>query len=63
MEGEIHNTQHLFNLYQVLIKKTNLIELRLILFLESYNFCMLGMVLQNNTDLKILEVLSLSMNT
>lgn len=56
MEGEIHNTQHLFNLYQVLIKKTNLIELRLILFLESYNFCMLGMVLQNNTDLKILEV-------
>lgn len=56
MEMEIQNMQHLFNLYQVLIKKTNLIELRLILFLNNYNFSMLGMVLQNNTNLKILEV-------
>ena len=56
MEQEIHNMQHIFNLYQVLIKKDNLIELRLILFLNRYNFCMLGLVLQNNTNLKILEV-------
>ena len=56
MEGEIHNMQHIFNLYQVLIKKTNLVELRLILFLNHYNFCMLGLVLQNNTNLKVLEV-------
>ena len=51
-----HNMQHIFNLYQVLIKKDNLIELRLILFLNRYNFCMLGLVLQNNTNLKILEI-------
>ena len=56
LEQDIHNMQHIFNLYQVLIKKTNLIELRLILFLNHYNFCMLGQVLQNNTNLKILEV-------
>jgi hypothetical protein len=56
MAQEIHNMQHIFNLYQVLIKKTNLIELRLILFLNHYNFCMLGLVLQNNTNLKVLEV-------
>ena len=56
MEQEIHNMQHIFNLYQVLIKKTNLIELRLILFLNHYNFCMLGLVLQNNTNLKVLEI-------
>ena len=56
MEQEIHNMQHIFNLYQVLIKKDNLIELRLILFLNRYNFCMLGLVLQNNTNLKILEI-------
>ena len=56
MEGEIHNMQHIFNLYQVLIKKSNLIELRLILFLNHYNFSMLGMVLQNNTNLKKLEI-------
>ena len=55
-EQEMHNMQHMFNLYQVLIKKDNLIELRLILFLNRYNFCMLGLVLQNNTNLKILEV-------
>ena len=56
MEQEIHNMQHIFNLYQVLIKKDNLIELRLILFLNRYNFCMLGLVLQNNTNLKILDI-------
>ena len=56
MEQEIHNMQHIFNLYQVLIKKDNLVELRLILFLDRYNFCMLGLVLQNNTNLRILEV-------
>jgi len=56
MEQEIHNMQHLFNLYQVLIKKTNLVELRLIIFINNYNLCMLGCVLQNNTGLKVLEV-------
>ena len=56
MEGEIHDMKHIFNLYQVLIKKSNLIELRLILFLNHYNFSMLGMVLQNNTNLKKLEI-------
>ena len=55
-EQEIQNMQHIFNLYQVLIKKTNLVELRLMLFLNHYNFCMLGLVLQNNTNLKVLEV-------
>ena len=53
---DIHNKQHIFNLYQVLIKRTNLVELRLILFLNHYNFCMLGLVLQNNTNLRVLEV-------
>ena len=55
-EQDIHNMKHLFNLYQVLIKKTNLIELRLILFMNCYNFCMLGLVLQKNTNLRILEI-------
>ena len=53
---EIQNMKHLFNLYQVLIKKTNLVELRLMLFIDCYNFCMLGLVLQKNTNLRILEV-------
>ena len=56
LETDIHNMQHIFNLYQVLIKRNNLVELRLILFLNHYNFCMLGLVLQNNTNLRILEV-------
>ena len=56
MEQEIHNMQHLFNLYQVLAKRNNLIELRLILFLNCYNFSMLANVLKNNTKLKILEI-------
>ena len=56
MEQDIHNMQHIFNLYQVLMKKSNLVELRLILFLRHYNFCMLGLVLQNNTNLRVLEV-------
>ena len=38
------------------MKKSNLVELRLILFLRHYNFCMLGLVLQNNTNLRVLEV-------
>ena len=38
------------------MKKSNLIELRLIIFLNHYNFCMLGLVLQNNTYLRVLEV-------
>ena len=56
MDNDITNIQHLFNLYQVLMKKTNLVELRLILFLNHFNFCMLGLVLQKNIHLKILEV-------
>ncbi len=56
MENEIHNVQHIFNLYQVLIKKENLIELRLILFLTHYNFTMLSMVLYNNQKLRFLEI-------
>ena len=55
LEHEIYNMQHIFNLYQALIKKTNLIELILILFIKHYNFYMLGLVLQNNTNLKVLE--------
>ena len=56
MIQDIENMQHIFNLYQVLMKKSNLIELRLIIFLNHYNFCMLGLVLQNNTNLRVLEV-------
>lgn len=56
LEGEIHNVQHIFNLYQVLAKKTNLIELRIILFLNHYNFAMLSMVIKNNQNLRILHV-------
>ncbi len=43
------------------MKKKNLIELRLILFMRHYNFCMLGMVLQVNTNLKVLEVRNMIM--
>ena len=56
LEGEIHNVQHIFNLYQVLAKRSNLIELRIILFLNHYNFAMLSMVMKNNQNLKILQV-------
>ena len=56
MESEIHNMQHIFNLYQVLIKFDNLIELRLIVFLTHYNLVMLSQTIYNNQKLRILEV-------
>jgi hypothetical protein len=56
LENEIQNVQHIFNLYQVLAKKTNLLELRIILFITHYNFAMLAMVIKNNPELKILHV-------
>ena len=56
MEREIYDMERILNLYQVLMKKTNLVELRLIIFLDRSNFCMLGAVLKNNTNLRILEV-------
>lgn len=56
LEGEIHNVQHIFNLYQVMMKKSNILELRIMLFLTHYNFSMLAMVLKNNQEMKILHV-------
>lgn len=56
LEADIQNVQHLFNLYQVLINKDNLVELRLILFMNQYNFAMLALILKNNTGIRKLQI-------
>ena len=56
LERRIYQMEYILNLYQVLMKKTNLVELRLIIFLDISNFSMLGVILQNNTNLRVLEV-------
>lgn len=64
-EGTVKNKQHIFNLYQVLINKSNLIELRLILFMDQYNFAMVAYILKNNQQtlrkLQLRNALSRSM--
>ena len=60
LEQEIQNIQHFFNLYQILSKKSNLVELRLIVLLNSNIICMLANILKNNTKLKILEINNIS---
>ena len=57
---EIPNFENILYLYNVLITKTNLIELRLVIFLDHYNFCLLGLVLENNIHLKILDIINTS---
>jgi hypothetical protein len=56
LENPIINRQHFFNFYQVLSKKSNLIELRVMLFLRDYNLILLSHVLKHNKNLKILQV-------
>jgi hypothetical protein len=56
LENEIHNDQHFFNFFQVLSKRTNLIELRILFFLDHYNFTMLSYVVLHNPNLKILQL-------
>ena len=57
---KINNFEHILNLYNVLIRKTNLIELRLVIFLDHYHFCLLGLVLKNNINLNILDIKNIS---
>ena len=60
MAQEIHNIQHFCNLYQILSKKSNLVELRLIVPLNSNIICILTNILKNNTKLKNLEIRNIS---
>lgn len=60
MENPIINRQHLFNFYQSLSARTNLLELRVLFFLTDYNFVMLSHVILLNKDLKILQVRNVS---
>ena len=54
------NFEGILNLYNALITKTNLIELRLEIFLDHCNFSLLGLVLKNNINLKILDIRNIS---
>jgi hypothetical protein len=60
MENPIINRQHLFNFYQSLSARTNLLELRVLFFLTDYNFVMLSHVILLNKDLRILQVRNVS---
>jgi hypothetical protein len=60
LENPIINRQHLFNFYQSLSARTNLLELRVLFFLTDYNFIMLSHVILLNKDLRILQVRNVS---
>ena len=60
LENPIINRQHFFNFFQSLTAKTNLIELRILFFVNDYNFIMLSQVLLLNKNLKILQVRNVS---
>jgi hypothetical protein len=60
LENPIINRQHLFNFYQSLSVRTNLIELRILFFLNDYNFIMLSHVMLLNKHLKILQIRNVS---
>jgi hypothetical protein len=60
LENPLINRQHFFNFYQSLAAKNNLIELRILFFINDYNFVMLSQVLLLNKNLKILQVRNVS---
>lgn len=52
----IQNKQHFFNFYQILSKKINLIELRILLVISDNHLALLTYVLLHNKNLRILEI-------
>ena len=54
--SNIQNKQHFFNFYQILSKKTHLIEISIILFITEYNLILLTDVVRNNLCIEKISI-------
>lgn len=54
--SNIQNKQHFFNFYQIMSKKTHLVEISIMLFLTEYNLILLTDVIRNNPGIEKITV-------